>query len=201
MAVAFDGVAKAESTNGFSMEYEAGLMHSNAVHLLDTKPSGTAAPGEGFGAIPSVGLSGLWEYEGLVIGGRSDLAVGLFPARPEIFLGGFTGFRFGWGAWRMQIDAELGEHLLWSIGGGEFQCCSDHALLPFVGARVEVGHAKSVGPGHLGLAVFIRQDLEQQAVSATAVINDTNEDVHFSYMADYMIGGTTVGLTWSFTTN
>jgi hypothetical protein len=70
---------------------------------------------------------------------------------------------FAWGNWRLQIAAELGEHILWQIGGGEVQTGTNHALLPFAGASIDVGHANGVRPGHLGVSAFVRQDLEQRA--------------------------------------
>ncbi len=201
LAAGLSGVAQAQSGSQFSWSYDAGLMHSTAVRLLDTRPSGIATGGAGFAAIPCAGISGLWEYEGLVVGARSDLAVELTTPRYEVFLGGLAGYRFGWGNWRVQVAAELGEHLLWRVGGGEYQHTDDSALLPFAGASIDVDHANGVRPGHVGLSAFIRQDLEQRALAPTAVVDDENEDVHFTFQGDYRVGGTAIGLALHLTTN
>lgn len=200
LAGALGGVARAQAGGGhFSLSYDGGLMHSTSVHLLDTKPETAVADGPETSLC--VGLSGIGEYMGGVAGLRGDVALGILGAAPvEAFLSGLAGFRLTLGNWRVQATGELGEHLLWNIGANEFQG-HPHALLPFVGASLEVGHRNGVRPGHLGVSAFIRQDLGQRTVAAHADIFDQDEYVHEVFDADYSVGGTTIGLGLNVTTN
>ena len=196
------GVARAETDGRFSVSYDAGLMHSTAVHVLPTQPSGIAGPGAGLVALPYFGVSGIVEYANWVAGVRGDVALGVIDGPDHGFFGTFTGFRLAWGNWRLQATAELGEHLLSQIGEGQFQNTSDEfAVLPFAGATVELGHANGVRPGHLGLSGFIRQDLTQRPLSAMVRVQDPGEAVDFTFQANYTLGGTMVGLALNLTTN
>jgi hypothetical protein len=193
--------ARAQTSSGhLSLSYDGGLMHSTSVHLLDTKPETAVADGPANSLC--FGLSGIGEYLGAVAGVRGDVALGILgPAPLEAFLGGLAGFRLTLGNWRVQATGELGEHFLW-IGGGEFQGYP-HALLPFVGASLEVGHNNGVRPGHLGLSAFIRKDLGQRTVPAHADFISTGggDTVHEVFDATYSVGGTTIGLGLNVTTN
>jgi hypothetical protein len=197
---ALGGMARAQAGGGhLSLSYDADLMHSTSVRLLDTKPETAVADGPGTALC--FGLSGIGEYQGAVAGLRGDIALGILGAASvEGFLAGLAGFRVTLGSWRVQATGELGEHLLWDIGKGEFQG-HPHALLPFVGASLEVGHRNGVRPGHLGLSAFIRQDLTQRTVAAHADIFDQDEYVHEVFDADYSVGGTTIGVGLNVTTN
>lgn len=200
LAAAPGGVARAQAGGGhLSLSYDAGLMRSTSVHLLDTKPETAVADGPETSLC--VGLIGIGEYRGAVAGVRGDIALGILGAAPvEAFLAGLAGFRLTLGNWRVQAAGELGEHLLWNIGANEFQG-HPHALLPFVGASFELGHRNGVRPGHLGLSAFIRQDLGQRTVPAHADFFDQDEYVHEVFDADYSVGGTTIGLGLNVTTN
>ena len=91
-------------------------MHSTSVHLLDTKPETVVADGPETSLC--IGLSGIGEYRGAVAGVRGDVALGILGAASgEAFLAGLAGFRLTLGNWRVQATGELGEHLLWNIGG------------------------------------------------------------------------------------
>ena len=48
--------------------------------------------------------------------------------------------------------------------------------------------------------MFIRQDLERRPLSATVVVQDPDEHVYFTGQANYLLGGTAVGLALSLTT-
>jgi len=200
LAAALGGVARAQAGGGhLSLSYDAGLMHSTSVHLLDTKPETAVADGPETSLC--FGLSGIGEYRGAVAGVRGDVALGILGAAlGEAFLSGLAGFRLTLGNWRVQATGELGEHLLWGIGSGEFQGLP-HALLPFVGASFAVGHRNGVRPGHLGLSAFIRQDLGQRTVSAHADLFNKDENFYEVFDADYSVGGTTIGLGLNVTTN
>ena len=197
---ALGGMARAHAGAGhLSLSVDGGLMHSNSVHLLDTKPETAVADGPETSLC--FGLSGIGEYLGGVAGLRGDIAVGILGAAPiEVFLAGLAGFRLRLGNWRVQATGEFGEHLLWNIGANEFQG-HPHALLPFVGASLAVGHRNGVRPGHLGLSAFIRQDLDEPTVSAHADLFDRDEDIREVFDADYRVGGTTIGVAVNVTTN
>lgn len=195
------GVAQAQIGNHLSLSFDGGLMHSTSIHLVDTTPFTVVGNGDSFVALPYLALTGLWEHAGLVAGVRGDLAIDLTGPRSEGFLGGITGFRFAWGHGRLQIAAELGEHLLGQIGGVDVQTGTNSVLLPFAGASIDIGHANGVRPGHLGLSAFIRQDLEHRTLTTTEVVDDQADFVHFTYQANYALGGTMVGLALNVTTN
>ena len=192
--------ARAQTGSGhLSLSYDGGLMHSTSVHLLDTKPETAVADGPETSLC--FGISGIGEYRGAVAGIRGDVAIGIFGVTPfEAFLSGLVGFRLTMGNWRVQPTAELGEHLFLNIGANEFQG-HPHALLPFVGASVEVGHRNGVRPGHLGFSAFIRQDLGQRTVGAHADIVNQDENLEEVFDADYRVGETTVGVGLNVTTN
>ncbi len=199
---ALGGAARAQVGGGhFSLSVDGGLMHSTSVRALSTKPETAVADGPQTSLC--AGLSGIGEYLGGVAGIRGDLGLNIFGAAPiEAFLGGLAGFRLRFGNWRVQATGELGEHLLWDIGAGEFQG-HPHALLPFAGASLELGHRDGVRPGHLGLSAFIRQDLDQRTVPAHADFISTGggDTVHEVFDATYSVGGTTIGLGVNVTTN